>query len=78
MGDRSSLLELQQELCEIGQSVYQIEQSYQSQFKKFWERHDWLDLTIQKLVSIEEENLYLRYRINRYLDFGEPLDDLMF
>lgn len=80
MDNRDGLLVAQRELQEVGQEAYQFEQRCphcQAQFTELWERLEWIDLKVQKLLSIEEENGYLRYRINRYLDFGEALDDLL-
>ncbi|WNZ25461.1 hypothetical protein HJG54_23125 [Leptolyngbya sp. NK1-12] len=79
MGDQDSLPRIRKELHEIGQEAYQVEllcPHCQSKFREFWQRFDWLDSKVQRLSFIEEENGYLRYRIDRYLDFGEALDDL--
>ena len=77
MGERDSLLEVQQELHDMGQEAYQFEQKCphcQNQFKEFWERLDWVDLELQRLSSIEESYIFLQNCVSRYLDFGEPLD----
>ena len=77
MGDRDSLLEVQQELHEIGQEVYLFEQKCphcQDRLQEFWERLDWVDLKLQRLSLIEESYSSLQYQVTRYLDFGEPLD----
>lgn len=77
MGDQDSLLEVQQELHEIGQEAYLFEQKCpdcQDQLKEFWERLDWVDLKLQRLSVIEESYSLLQYRVTRYLYFGEPLD----
>ncbi len=79
MGDRESLLELQSEIQQIGQEAYLVEQSCpqcQTHFQDYWQRLDWIDTQLQSFLYLEEENRYLRYRIHRYLDFGEPLDYL--
>jgi|GEM_PF-3106286 len=61
MGERDSLLEVQQELHDMGQEAYQFEQKCphcQNQFKEFWERLDWVDLELQRLSSIEESYIF--------------------
>jgi hypothetical protein len=77
MGDQDSLLEVQQELREIGQDAYQFEQrcpQCQDQFKECWERLDGVDQKLQRLSLIEKSYSFLQYKVDRHLDFGEPLD----
>jgi hypothetical protein len=79
MGDRESLLNVRREIQCVGQAAYWVElvcPACEAKFQEFWLRLDSIDSTVDRLSWIEEENSYLRYRIGRYQDFGESLDDL--
>lgn len=79
MGERESLLELQSEIQQLGQEAYLFEPiclQCQAYFQNYWQRLDWIDTRLQSFLRLKEENTYLRYRIHRYLDCGEPLDYL--
>lgn len=79
MGGRDSLLAVQRELIELGQDTYRLGSDCplcRSHLQEFWQRLDDIEFRVQNLSIDCEEATYLRYRICRWRDFGETLDDL--
>jgi hypothetical protein len=81
MGDYSAgLVGLQSELRKVGYSAFKVEQVdsvCELHFKEFWQRLDWIDSELQRLLSVIEELSYIQNRIERHLNFGESLEDLI-
>jgi hypothetical protein len=78
MGERNSLLDLREEIQQLGQEAYQLEPTLcpgcRLRMQAVWRRLDDLDSKTQGYAVLEEENFYLRNKIDRHLDFGEPLE----
>jgi len=77
MGEQSGLLDLREEIRYLGQNVYQAKRmcpSCQAYLQELEQHLDYLDGKNQSFLVLEEENIYLRNKISRHLDFGEPLN----
>lgn len=79
MGDSQDVLEMGDKLLALGLAADWFERicpDCQSKLAEFWQCLDGLETQLRELSQAVEDNNYLRGRIARFRDFGEPLDDL--
>ena len=70
MVHNTRLLDLQEQICRLGQDAYRGNLSSE----EFWYRLDWLESTVRELVGTNQDYQFLQYKVDRHLNFGEPLD----